>query len=115
MTHTTARKAREAETEAQINEARTIRIAPETPGLFTIHDKEGHLVAAYTQDGNLIGGEVHRELLRNEILKARNRTLAAERDTALEQSRFWRRLTVIASAACVIGTAINCARALGWF
>lgn len=87
---------------------------PDT-NLVTIHDTEGELTAAYTMDGNLIGGSLHRELLHLTAHKNHNRAVSAQRDTAVEGMRFWRRLAIIASGACVIGTGINIGNALGWF
>lgn len=39
----------------------------------------------------------------------------AGRDAAVEKAHFWRRLAVIASSACVIGTGINTGNLLGWW
>lgn len=86
---------------------------PDT-NLVSIHNTEGELTAAYTMDGNLIGGTLHRELLHLTAHKNHNRAVSAQRDTAVENANFWRRLTVIASGACVIGAGINIGNALGW-
>jgi hypothetical protein len=87
---------------------------PET-NLVSIHNTDGELTAAYTMGGNLIGGSLHRELLHLTAHKSHNRAVSAQRDTAIENANFWRRLAIIASGACVVGSGINIGNALGWW
>lgn len=77
------------------------RLAPTPDAYLTITDPDGTITATFAEDGTLTGGTLLQ--------------LKAERDSAEEGERLWRRLTFVSGAALVTTTFLNIGDALGWW